>query len=92
MSCASYGLPAPGDPPGVRLRGSSDVALDVDTAIRARDDVAATPTGPVFVAGYDPHYVGLVTILAQLDRDVIATATGDVPKIPGVEIPEGAVS
>jgi hypothetical protein len=81
-----------GDPPGIRLRGDGELRVEVDLLVYGGADVAPTPTGPVFRAAIDPAHVGLVTICSALDDDVEIFVDGDVPEIPGLAVPPGAVS
>lgn len=71
-----------------RLAGDTRAIVRVEELEDSEEPVAATPTGPEFVAGRDPAEVALVTMLAVFDD--VAEVSGDVPEIPGTEIPAGA--
>ena len=78
------------DPPGVRLAGDSEAIVEVDDVVARRVDVSPTPTGPFMTAALDPPHVGLVTIASVLDQDTETLVSGDVPNVPGLDVPEGA--
>jgi hypothetical protein len=80
------------DPPWLRLRGDPELVADVRELVAQGAEVAATPTGPTFTAALDPDYVALVTICAALDADAMTRADGEVPEVPGIDIPPGAVA
>jgi hypothetical protein len=75
---------------GERLVGDAEVIAEVFDRIEAGREVAATPTGPTFSPALVPAHVALVTILSVLGQD--AAVDGDVPEVPGLDVPDGAVS
>lgn len=74
-----------------RLDGDPALVAEVGQAVYERQWVAATPTGPSFIAALEPDYVALVTICAALDPDVVPITVG-APVVPGVETPADAVA
>ena len=73
--------------------------LDGDVAAigRAEELVAAgatvwaTPTGPRFTAALDEAGVALVTLVSVFDARGEILVAGDVPDVPGADLPDDAV-
>ena len=82
-------LPPPGDPPGLRWTGDGELVTAIAETVASSRSVWSTPTGPTFIAADDPPHVALVTALFVLD-EVGRFASGDVPTIPGLAVPDGA--
>jgi hypothetical protein len=85
-------LDPPGDPPGVRWRGDGEFVEAIAEAVGLRRTVSPTPVGPFFAAADDPPHVALATAVGVLDETAEVFASGDVPEIPGGDVPAGAVS
>lgn len=77
---------------GVRLAGDPAAIAEVGQAVYEKRTVEATPTGPSFTAALDPPEVALVTIASVFDPTVETFVDGDVPAVPGLDVPDGAVA
>jgi|SRR5689334_7819743 hypothetical protein len=58
--------------------------------VQGGGSVSSTPTGPAFRAALDSPHAALVTILAALDANAAPNASGGIPEIPGLAVPDGA--
>ncbi len=82
-----------GEPHVVQWRDGEfvqDTAGEAKRLIAEQTEVMGSPTGPFFLAAVQPAHVALLTAFAAFDK--VSSVTGEVPEIPGMEIPEGFVA
>jgi hypothetical protein len=72
------------------LDGPVMVTLPISERVRAGDPVWATPAGPCWPADLQVPHVALLLIRDALDA--IERVTGDVPGVPGINLPPEAAS
>lgn len=74
------------------LDGDPAAIERIEELIVAGETVFATPTGPAFTAALEPEGVGLVTLVSVFAGDREILVWGDVPDVPGSEIPPDATA
>lgn len=74
-----------------RFSGDIDAQIAVRMLILLGEEIRQTPTGPNYQAALDPPHVALLTVLRAFESWDVELA-GDVPEIPHVGVPPGAVA